>query len=79
MGVVTFPKSKLPEDSHFLGRARDVMIYPASGGWTVYVADDNGGCWVAEGVTKTEAVTAGIEIAMYWNAELTLRNRWERL
>jgi hypothetical protein len=79
MTVVSFPRCKLPDDAHFLGRPREVMVYPASGGWACYVADDDGGCWLAEGVTKAEALAMGTEVALYWNAELVLRNRWERL
>ncbi len=79
MAVIPIPVSKLPPDAHFTGRPQMVMVYPHNEGWTTYVADTDGGCRLAEGVSKAEAMGRAVEVVLATNAELTLRNRWERL
>jgi len=77
--VIPFPLSKLPNDAHYAGHPRCAMVYPACGGWACYIADDGGGVLIAEGVSKTDALQYAVDVALHWNAEIKLVNRWERL
>lgn len=69
----------LPSDAHFVGRPSCALVYPRSGAWACFLADENGGMFLAEDATKTVALTAAMEAAIRWNAEVRLVNREDRL
>jgi hypothetical protein len=76
MTVVKFPRCyrhPLPEDAIPRGRDRHATVCPLDGKWALIEQDDGGG-FIASGLTKRQAIQSALEIVMEYRGTMTVLN-----